>query len=48
MEPVKIPAGYLLPDGKTMADIVKLDLELLAAEEEGASTSESDGEPDGE
>jgi hypothetical protein len=32
MEPVKLPAGYLLPAGKTMADVRKIDLELLASE----------------
>lgn len=32
MEPVKLPAGYLLPAGKTMADVRQMDLELLASE----------------
>jgi hypothetical protein len=32
MEPMKLPAGYLLPEGKTMADIRQIDLELLASE----------------
>lgn len=32
MEPLKLPAGYLLPEGKTMADIRQIDLELLASE----------------
>lgn len=32
MEPVKLPAGYLLPEGTTMADVRRLDLELLASE----------------
>jgi len=32
MEPVKLPAGYLLPDGATMADVQRLELELLASE----------------
>lgn len=32
MESMKLPAGYLLPEGKTMADIRRIDLELLASE----------------
>lgn len=32
MEPVNLPAGYLLPTGKTMADVRQMDLELLASE----------------
>ena len=32
MESVKLPAGYLLPEGKTMADIRRMDAELLASE----------------
>jgi hypothetical protein len=32
MEPVKLPAGYLLPEGTTMADVRRLELELLASE----------------
>jgi hypothetical protein len=32
MEPVKLPAGYRLPKGTTMADVRRLDRELLAAE----------------
>ena len=32
MEPMKLPAGYLLPEGTTMADVRRLDLELLASE----------------
>jgi hypothetical protein len=28
----KVPGGYLLPEGKTMADVRRLDLELLASE----------------
>lgn len=32
MEPMKLPAGYLLPEGTTMEDIRRLDLELLASE----------------
>lgn len=33
MEPVKLPAGYLLPEGTTMADVRRLELELLASED---------------
>jgi hypothetical protein len=32
MEPVKLPAGYRLPKGTTMADVRRLDRELLASE----------------
>lgn len=32
MESMKLPAGYLLPEGTTMADVRQLDLELLASE----------------
>jgi hypothetical protein len=30
MEPVKLPAGYRLPKGTTMADVRRLDQELLS------------------
>jgi hypothetical protein len=32
MKPVKLPAGYRLPKGTTMADVRRLDQELLAGE----------------
>jgi hypothetical protein len=32
MEPVKLPGGYRLPEGTTMADVRRLDQELLASE----------------
>lgn len=32
MHPVKLPAGYRLPKGTTMADVRCLDQELLASE----------------
>jgi hypothetical protein len=32
MEPMSLPPGYLLPDGKTMQDILRMDAELLASE----------------
>jgi len=32
MEPVKLPAGYRLPKGTTMADVRRLDQELFARE----------------
>ncbi len=32
MDSVKLPAGYLLPEGTTMADVRRLELELLASE----------------
>ncbi len=49
MEPMNLPAGYLLPEGKDMQDILRLDAELLASEgidpgwaEGKASPSEKD------
>lgn len=35
MEPVKLPAGYRLPKGTTMADVRRLDRELLSSEGRG-------------
>jgi hypothetical protein len=32
MEPMSLPPGYLLPEGKTMQDILRMDVELLASE----------------
>jgi hypothetical protein len=32
MEPMNLPPGYLLPEGKTMQDILRADAELLAGE----------------
>jgi hypothetical protein len=32
MEPMSLPPGYLLPEGKTMQDILRMDAELLAGE----------------
>jgi hypothetical protein len=32
MEPMDLPPGYLLPEGKTMQDILRMDAELLASE----------------
>jgi hypothetical protein len=32
MEPMNLPPGYLLPEGKTMQDILRMDAELLASE----------------
>ena len=33
MEPVKLPGGYRLPKDMTMADVRRLDQELLASED---------------
>jgi hypothetical protein len=33
MGPVKLPDGYRLPKGTTMADVRRLDQELLASED---------------
>ncbi len=44
MEPVKLPAGYRLPKGTTMADVRRLDQELLANEgREGQSHKANEG-----
>lgn len=32
MEPMNLPPGYLLPEGKSMQDILRMDAELLASE----------------
>ena len=32
MEPIKPSPGYLLPEGKTMQDVLRMDAELLASE----------------
>ena len=32
MDPVKLPAGYLLPEGMTMKDVLRIDAEILASE----------------
>ena len=32
MKPVKLPAGYRLPKGTTMADVRRLDQELLSGQ----------------
>jgi len=29
---VKLPPGYLLPEGKTMQDVLRIDAEMLASE----------------
>jgi hypothetical protein len=47
MEPMKLPAGCLLPEGTTMADVRRLDQELLASEGlevEGLQASEGNEE----
>lgn len=42
MEPVKLPAGYRLPKGTTMADVRRLDQELLSGEGQQAQGQEAD------
>ncbi len=32
MEPMSLPPGYLLPEGKSMLDILRMDAELLSSE----------------
>lgn len=32
MEPMNLPPGYLLPEGKTMQDVLSMDAELLSSE----------------
>jgi hypothetical protein len=44
MEPVKLPAGYRLPPGKTMADVRRLDEELLAGDGPGARAPKAKAE----
>jgi hypothetical protein len=43
---MKLPAGYLLPEGTTMADVRRLELELLASE--GLDVKDLQSEGDGE
>lgn len=48
MEPMKLPAGYRLPKGTTMADVRRLDQELLASEGlemQGHKAKEGRGKP---
>jgi hypothetical protein len=54
MKPMKLPAGYRLPKGTTMADVRRLDQELLAGEglearggkgKEGPKKSPPEGKP---
>ena len=44
MESMKLPAGYLLPEGKTMADIRQIDLELLGSEGLDVGSMKTDDE----
>lgn len=44
MEPVKLPAGYRLPKGTTMADVRQLDQELLSSEDRVQSPKSKDGQ----
>ena len=46
MEPMNLPPGYLLPEGKTMRDILDMDAELLASEGLNPDWSGFDEEPD--
>jgi hypothetical protein len=45
MEPMNLPAGYLLPEGKDMRDILRLDAELLAQEGIDPKWAEPEPEP---
>ncbi len=47
MEPVKLPAGYRLPKGTTMADVRRLDQELLASEGLKAQGARTKGSHEG-
>jgi hypothetical protein len=42
MEPMNLPPGYLLPEGKTMRDVLRSDEELLASEGLDASATFGD------
>lgn len=49
MEPMNLPPGYLLPEGKTMQDILRMDAELLDSEglnPEWSGFDEKPGESD--
>lgn len=51
MESLKLPAGYLLPEGTTMADVRRVDLELLASEGldvKGLETEDAEKDPPSE
>ncbi|MDX6635740.1 MAG: hypothetical protein QOF06_1943 [Solirubrobacterales bacterium] len=44
MGPVKLPAGYRLPKGTTMADVRRLDQELLSSEGQVQSPKTKEGQ----
>jgi hypothetical protein len=46
MEPMNLPPGYLLPDGKTMQDVLRMDAELLASEGLDPNWPGFDNEPE--
>lgn len=46
MKPMKLPAGYRLPKGTTMADVRRLDQELLASEGFDARSRKGKGGPE--
>lgn len=46
MEPMNLPPGYLLPEGKTMQDILRVDAELLASEGIASEWPAFDEKPD--
>ena len=45
LELMELPAGYLLPLGMTMKDVLRIDAELLASE--GIDLIEREGPPEG-
>lgn len=47
MEPMNLPPGFLLPEGKTMADVLRMDAELLAGEGLGPNLPAFDEDAEG-
>jgi hypothetical protein len=45
---VRLPPGYLLPEGKTMKDVLRIDDELLASEGLDPEWSGFEPKPEGE
>jgi hypothetical protein len=47
MEPMSLPPGYLLPEGKTMLDILRMDAELLSSEGIDPELTSFEKQPEG-
>jgi hypothetical protein len=48
MYPVKLPPGYVLGEGQTMQDVLRINAELLASEGPDPEWPGFDQEPEGE